>query len=197
MAKTNEKAGQPMNKFLEGKQIYLRPLSKADIPIWYSWFNSQELTEHMNKGAFPNTKEAQEEFFQQLVSSKNDVQLAIMFKKEDSLSGIIGIHKIDWIHRRGDVSILVASKNLWGKGIATEAISLVTTHAFTKMNLHRLTAGVWTGNIAAKRSFEKVGFVVEGTLREHYFYQGSYTDSYTMGLLKDEWGQAQDAKKGK
>lgn len=186
-----------MSKFLEGKQIYLRPFLKTDIPIWYSWFNSQELTEHMNKGTFPNTKEAQEEFFQQLTKSKNDVQLAIVLKKDNSLAGIVGIHKIEWVHRRGDISIFVADKKLWGKGIATEAIALVIRHAFTKLNLHKLTSGMSALNIGSKRSFEKNGFALEGTLRKNFFYKGSYVDELVMGLLQEEWGKTQDGKKNK
>ena len=185
-----------MNGFLKGKQIYLRPFSKTDIPTWHDWFNSQELTEHMNKGAFPNTEMAQEEFFYQLSKSKNDVQLAIVLKPNDSLAGIVGIHKIDWIHRRGDVSIFVANTKYWGKGIATEAISLIVRHAFIKLNLHRLTAGMSSLNIGSRKSFEKNGFVVEGTLRGHFFYKGSYIDELVMGLLREDWEQSQHARRG-
>jgi RimJ/RimL family protein N-acetyltransferase len=180
-----------MSKFLDGKQIYLRPFTKSDIPTWYDWFNSQELTEHMNKGAFPNTEEAQEEFYNQLVKSKNDVQLAIILKKDDSLVGIVGIHKIDWIHRHGDVSIFVGDTKLRGKGIGTEAISLIVRHAFNKLNLHKLTAGMSSLNVGARKSFEKNGFIIEGNLRENFFYKGSYVDQIAMGLLREEWERSQ------
>ena len=184
-----------MNEFLSGEQIYLKPFSRTDIPIWHNWFNSQELTEHMNKGAYPNTEEAQEEFFQWLSKSKNDVQLAIVLKANDSLVGIVGIHSIEWLHRRGDVSIFVADTKHWGKGIATEAISLIVRHAFTKLNLRRLTSGMSSLNTGSRKSFEKNGFVIEGTLREHFFYKGSYVDELMMGLLREDWERLQGAGK--
>ena len=185
-----------MNEFLSGEQIYLKPFSRTDIPIWHSWFNSQELTEHMNKGAYPNTEEAQEEFFQRLSKSKNDVQLAIALKTNDSLVGIVSIHNIDWLHRRGDVSIFVADTAHWGKGIATEAISLIVRHAFTKLNLHRLTSGMSSLNVGSRKSFENNGFIIEGTLRKHFFYQDSYVDELVMGLLREDWEQSQSTGKG-
>ena len=184
-----------MNEFLSGEQIYFKPFSRADIPIWHSWFNSQELTEHMNKGAFPNTEEAQEEFFQRLSKSKTDVQLAIALKTDDSLVGIVGIHSINWLHHRGDVSIFVADTKHWGKGIATEAISLIVRHAFTKLNLRRLTSGMSSLNTGSRKSFEKNGFIIEGTLREHFFYKGSYVDELMMGLLREDWERSQGAGK--
>lgn len=179
-----------MNKFLEGKQIYLRPFSKADISIWFDWFNDPLVTEHMNKGGFPNTELTQEEYFNYLSRSKQDIQLAIVLKENDQLIGIIGIHKIDWIHRCGDIGIVIGDRTQWGKGLATEAISLIVKHAFTKINLHKLTAGMSSSDIGSKKCFEKNGFILEGTRRKHFFYKNEYVDVYMLGLLKEEWAKA-------
>lgn len=180
-----------MSRFLEGERIYLRPFGKADIPIWYNWFNSPEVTEHMYKGAFPNTEAAQEEYLQYLSKSKNDVQLAIVLKEKNVLVGIVGIHKIDWIHRRGDISIVIGDRSHQGEGIATDAISLMVEHAFTKLNLHKLTAGMSSKNKGSTGCFKKNGFVDEGTLRKQFFYKGSYVDELVMGLLREDWEKSQ------
>jgi len=179
-----------MNKFIDGSLVYLRPFCQDDLEAWYQWFNCPDLTEHMNKGIFPNTRMQQEEHYKSLTKSNNDLQLAIILKKDDSLIGTVDIHNIDWVHRRGDVSIFVANKQNWGEGIATEAISLIAGHAFDKMNLRKLTAGMVANNIGSKRCFEKNGFVVEGKIRESYFLNGTYVDEYRLGLLRKEWVRA-------
>ena len=74
-----------------------------------------------------------------------------------------------------------------GKGYATEAISLITDHAFNKLNLHKLYTGMVKGNEASKRAFESVGFKVEGILREHFYLNDEHLDCYRMGLLKSEY----------
>lgn len=176
-----------MNYFLDGDRIHLRALNKKDIPIWHSWFNDSEVTEYMNKGIFQNTEEIQEEYFNNLLKSKNDLQLGIVIKKNDTLIGTIGIHKIDWVHRNGDVSIIVGDKRYWHKGIAKEAISLIAKHAFTKMNLRKLTAGMAVKNEGSKKSFERNGFIIEGRRKKHFFYKGRYIDVYLLGLLKEDW----------
>lgn len=173
--------------FLNGKKIYLRGLTKRDIPAWYKWFNDPEVTEYMNKGICPNTKILQEEYFRNLAKSKNDIQLGIVLKEKGSLIGIIGIHKVDWVHRNGDISIVIGDKRQWGKGVAKEAISLTVRHAFTKMNLRRLVAGMTALNLGSRRCFEDNGFVLEGTRRKHFFYKGKYVDVYMLGLLEEEW----------
>ena len=42
------------------------------------------------------------------------------------------------------------------------------------------------GNDASEKVFEKVGFKVEGILREHFYLNGKYLDCYRMGLLRSE-----------
>lgn len=176
-----------MKYFLEGENICLRTLLRSDIPIWFDWFNDPSVTEHMNKGIFPNTELYQEEYFENISKSKYDLQLAIVLKNNGLLIGIVGIHKIDWVHRRGDVSIVIGDKKYWGKGIAKEAVSLIVKHAFTKMNLHKLTAGMSSLNLASRKCFEDNGFILEGTRRKHIFYKGSYVDELIVGILREEW----------
>ncbi|HAA82323.1 MAG TPA: N-acetyltransferase, partial [Thermotoga naphthophila] len=38
-----------------------------------------------------------------------------------------------------------------------------------------------------KRVYEKIGFKVEGILRQELFREGRYHDVIVMGLLKSEW----------
>lgn len=178
-----------MKHFIEGKNIYLRGLTKSDIPKWFNWFNDPIITEHMNKGVFPNSELLQEEFMNHILKSKNDLQLGIVLKENDTLIGIVGVHKIDWIHRNGDVSVVLGEKEYWGKGIAREAIALVVRHAFTKMNLRRLTAGMSILNTGSQKCFESNEFVLEGTRRKHFFHNGKYLDVLMFGLLREEWEQ--------
>ncbi|MEE8241434.1 MAG: GNAT family protein [Nitrospirales bacterium] len=184
---TKAKEGPLAPRFREGKQIFLRALSPADIPVWHAWFNSADVTEHVNQGVFPNTEAAQQEHLHSLSKSRTDVQLGIALKETGELVGIIGIHKIDWIHRHGDISIIIGDTRSWGKGIATEAIALMVEHGFEKLNLHKLTAGMWATNEGSRRSFERNGFVLEATLRESYFYKSRYVDEWRFGLLRSEW----------
>lgn len=182
--------------FLEGDRIALRILMPEDLSVWHAWFNDAEVTDAMNKGIFPNTRQAQEDYLRELAKSKTDLQLAITTKEGGELVGVIGIHKIDWLHRRGDISIIIGEKKAWGKNYGTEAIDLMVKHGFERMNLHKITAGMWSSNEGSRRSFEKVGFVLEGTLRENYFRGDSYHNEYRYGLLRSEWEDGKQRKSG-
>jgi len=46
---------------------------------------------------------------------------------------------------------------------------------------------VYSHNERAQRAYEKVGFTLEGAMRESYFRDGRYYDTLIMGILEAEW----------
>lgn len=58
---------------------------------------------------------------------------------------------------------------------------------FNEMNMNKIKLHVFSFNERAKRVYEKIGFKVEGILRQELFREGRYHDVIVMGLLKSEW----------
>lgn len=56
----------------------------------------------------------------------------------------------------------------WGRGIATEAATLLAEYALTSRGLRRLEAHVFEPNVASMRVLEKSGFHHEATLAQRY-----------------------------
>ena len=57
-------------------------------------------------------------------------------------------------------------------------------HAFCDLNLHRVWLTVLDTNAAARRVYDKVGFRVEGTIREGVFKDGRYHDRDPDGTAR-------------
>jgi RimJ/RimL family protein N-acetyltransferase len=72
----------------------------------------------------------------------------------------------------------------WGHGYATEAAGALLQWAFDTMDLNRVQAEADTRNGASARVLEKLGFVLEGTLREDCVVDGVVSDSWVYGLLR-------------
>lgn len=73
------------------------------------------------------------------------------------------------------------------RGLGTAATRLAVGHAFDGLGLHRVQLEVYAFNPRARRVYEKVGFVHEGTQREALLFDGEWVDLHLMGLLEHEW----------
>lgn len=56
----------------------------------------------------------------------------------------------------------------WGRGIATQAVRLLSAHALRDGELRRLEASVFADNLASAKVLEKAGFVREALLKAYY-----------------------------
>lgn len=72
----------------------------------------------------------------------------------------------------------------WGRGVATEAVRLMTEHAFTYFDIVRLYAEVFESNKASMRVLEKNGFYLEGVRRKAVFKNGVLMDDYIWVKLR-------------
>jgi RimJ/RimL family protein N-acetyltransferase len=64
---------------------------------------------------------------------------------------------------------------------------LLLKHGFETLNLHRIFLRVYETNPRAIRTYEKVGFVHEGRMRQALYRQGQYHDILLMSVLRPEW----------
>jgi RimJ/RimL family protein N-acetyltransferase len=101
-------------------------------------------------------------------------------------AGGIAVNEVDFDNETGGFRIdLVESYR--GRGIGPEAIELMLAYLFEVVGLNRVGLEVYAFNPRAQRSYEKVGFVVEGRLREALFWDGERIDTILMGQLRADW----------
>ena len=172
--------------FLTGSTVYLRPIEPADLTGAYAeWLNDREVTRFLETGIFPTTGESLQRYYQNVVLKAENVALAIVTRDGDRHVGNIKLGPISWVHRRADMGILIGDRLYWGRGIGTEAVRLITQYAFDRLNLHKVTLGVYAGHEPAIRLYRSLGFEIEGTLKEHLYSEGRYHDKIVMGVLRD------------
>jgi L-phenylalanine/L-methionine N-acetyltransferase len=71
-----------------------------------------------------------------------------------------------------------------GKGVGGALMRAILDLADNWLNLTRVELEVYADNEAAIHLYERFGFELEGTLRQHAFRDGAYVDSKMMARLK-------------
>ena len=75
----------------------------------------------------------------------------------------------------------------WRKGIATEALILMTAHVFESMNMLRLFALPFADNAGSVRVLEKAGYVREAILRSSSVKYGQPRDQLLYARVNEAW----------
>lgn len=74
---------------------------------------------------------------------------------------------------------------LWGRGIATEALTALTAYAIERHQLARIFALPFANNTASCRVLEKAGYVLEGRLSRSAIKDGVIVDQLQYAFVAD------------
>ena len=74
----------------------------------------------------------------------------------------------------------------WGKGITTEAVTLLVRYLFETKRMNRIRLVIHPDNTASRRVAEKCGFRHEGTARGAWYNNGRHHNVEIYAILHDE-----------
>ena len=172
---------------LETERLILRQIRASDANALFAFFSDEEVSSKRHRSV-----EESQAFIQQLqhwYQAHENIEWGITRKSDDLLIGTCGFYAFDEGFHRAETGYEL-HKACWRQGIMSEALTAILTFAFTTMELHRIEAIVDEGNERSQGLLRKLGFVHEGTLRQHQFFGGRFLDEYHFGLLKDEWNSS-------
>ena len=175
-----------INPFLIGDKIYLRAPEPGDEVIYSLSQNHPDPRENLFY-ALPSSVAVHRENIKQQEADPNTIPFTICTINPDKPVGNTALFRIDWVGRMAVFYIAVAESENWSKGYGQEATRLMVDYVFDTLNLNRLQLHVFTGNQRAIKVYQKVGFEIEGTLRQAMFHKSKYCDFYVMGILAKDW----------
>lgn len=171
---------------LNGHKTVIRPLEEEDVEVFYKWYNDPEVN-YWSSGSWPlNTLLSREDIKSQYFEDLDEHRYAILNLNEEII-GTIGFREVNIPARSATVFIVIGEKQYWGQGYGADALKTFLQFLFQQWNFHRISLDTWDANIRAIKSFQKLGFLCEGKLREARFVQGEYRDALIFGLLSSEF----------
>jgi|YelNatPaOPRAMG01_1025707.scaffolds.fasta_scaffold160394_1 RimJ/RimL family protein N-acetyltransferase len=175
-----------------GDRLRLRAIERTDLPSFVQWLNDPQVRLYLSLD-LPISQAAEEQWFEAMLNAPAEERpLAIEVQEGDTwkLIGNAGFSHIDWRARSAEIGLFIGEKSYWDKGHGTQVMQLLLRHGFETLNLNRIFLHVLAENQRAIRCYEKVGFVLEGRLRQAAYRRGNYQDVLVMSMLRAEWNPA-------
>ncbi len=108
--------------------------------------------------------------------------LAVIDNASGDMVGEVVLNDWDEGNRSCGFRTLIGARGR-GRGLGTEATSLIVRHGLTTMVMHRIALEVYDFNPRARHVYEKVGFVHEGAGQEALLFDGQWVDVHYMAIL--------------
>ena len=171
---------------LAGARCVVRPWLETDVDSLVEHANNINVAKNLrDRFPHPYTKQNAREFLKYAAARDDQSNLAIEVERE--AVGAIGYVPGGDVERFSAEIGYWLGESFWGRGIVTEALALVTDHAFARLNLLRLFALPFAGNVASARVLEKAGYVLEGRLRASCVKYGVPRDQLLYARVNPAW----------
>lgn len=156
--------------------IELRPPVLDDYHLFRSWAMQPEVTRFWGPRFTSETAGTAEERLKKDLESKDTVFWSIAYKGETV--GFNGVFDIDWTNRDGETGIFIGRHDLYGRGIATEAVRLRMAFIWNELNFHRTHNWIALANQGSWRANQRSGYSQIGTYPRSWFRSGEWFDEW-------------------
>lgn len=111
----------------------------------------------------------------------------------DVLIGSVGFVYFDWKAARTEIGYWI-DRGYEGKGIVSKGCKALLDLAFNELELNRVEIRCSSRNVKSVAIPKRLGFKLEGHLRQSEFRNGEFHDFLIFGLLRSEWQGKNDAQ---
>lgn len=165
---------------LESERLRLRGLELKDSEILYACITHPQVQVYT---AFkPHTLLFPDRLMRYLMDSYQhlrDVHFAVEWKETGDCIGLCSLQR--WVPGSGSARLgYLLAPEWWNRGIATEAVQLISRFGFEQLELRQIEACCGEANLASRRVLEKCGYSEQGSVGAAFVTQLKYTCDRTL-----------------
>ena len=167
------------------EKVTLTPFTWEHAQTYLDWVNQEEIARWLTR-SLPVSPLEHQRWYENLMQRQDVVVFSVVENGSSTYLGNVWLWGVHPVHRSAELRILMGP-SAKGKGYGTEACKGLLRFAFRDLNLNKVFLYVLSHNAAAVRTFEKSGFVSEGSLHQEFFMAGKYEDALRMSVLRSIW----------
>ena len=126
-------------------------------------------------------------------AARDDIGAAVKFSAVELATGELVGEALLWgidLHNRNAHIGISLRPTFRGKHLGTDIVRVLCRYGFAVRGLHRLQVDTLADNDAMIGAATRAGFVLEGTLRQAAWVDGSFADEVILSQLATEWRPA-------
>jgi RimJ/RimL family protein N-acetyltransferase len=183
---------------LDGEHIRLRAIEREDLPLLHELFDDdlELMTRSSDEPPRPVSLAELENRFDEGLEERDRTKMWFAIEVDDELIGECGLHLIDHYRRSCHIGIALG-REYWSKGLGQDAVRTLVNFAFHHLGMHKIGLEVLADDDRAVGAYRKAGFVEEGRLRDHSWFEGTFHDALVMGIIREEWAGASPSSDGR
>lgn len=178
---------------LEGRTCYLRILTEEDARAFTDLLIANKaywtVFEPRHEASYYTVSVQRDKIRESLyqMRDRREYNFGIFDAETSRLIGHISLYSIKRLpFSSGFVGYSIDERET-GRGVATEAVRIITRFAFQTVSLHRVEAFVSPRNIGSVKVLENAEFVREGLLRQLLYINGVWEDHYMYAMLAEDF----------
>jgi RimJ/RimL family protein N-acetyltransferase len=176
---------------IESERLWIRRFKDSHLSPFMAYRNDPEVARYQSWDSCEQLEA--KAFIREMHSAQPGVpgdwfQFAIESKETQDLIGDCALRVDEHEPYRAEIGFTLA-REYQGRGLASEAVSLLLDYAFDALGLHRVVAIADCRNAPSVALLERVGMRREGHFIDNVWFKGGWADEYLYAVLKDEWLQ--------
>jgi len=162
--------------------IILRQIEPEDLDWLRDQRNREELMQYFNQFCL-FTLSDQKKWYEGEVLTKKCYPFIVWDDKVPI--GYCILRDFNWVVKEAEFGIFIIPEQQ-NKGYGKKSLLTLLKFGFENLNLHRIYSTVFEFNKAIG-IYKKLGFTVEGILRDKCYKNGTYWDAYAISILRDDY----------
>ncbi|MDT7834024.1 GNAT family N-acetyltransferase [Aquabacterium sp. OR-4] len=177
----------PCFETLSTPRLQLSPVAEAHLDDLLRMNGDDAVTQYLPYATWATRADGEAWLARmQALQATGGAQQRVLQRRADGrVIGSLLLFKHDEGSRRIELGYALA-RDCWGQGWMREAVQAACAHAFGVLQLRRIEAEVNPDNAASCALLARLGFTLEGRLRQRWTAKGRSYDTNLYGLLDSD-----------
>ncbi len=173
---------------------FIRRADRSDLDIVVEWMEDPDFQRFLYGDPARSPKQVREQIVGMLGRTGNQAMpqgIYLIIDSDQGPLGLLSLQAISWRNRACSIDVYIGRKDMRNATVGAIAFFRAMEYAFDELNLHRVSAYIYSFNSPSWRLMELSGAVREMTLKDHVMRDGKLYDMHCYGFLRSEYEKMQ------